>query len=85
MEKRMKVFLLEHLHLHRDGSEDVKTIGIYSTRAVAVAATKRLAKQPGFRKYPKIRNPLVEDYASGFYINEYTINQDNWAEGFVKG
>jgi homoserine kinase type II len=71
------VFLLQHLHLHPNGEEDVSCIGIYRTREAAEAAVARLKSQPGFRDNPGI----VED-GSGFYIDRYKLDQDNWSEGF---
>lgn len=70
------VFLLEHVH--RDGDEDVKSIGIYRSREAAEEAVARLKSQPGFRDHPGI----VED-GSGFYINRYELDMDHWSEGFV--
>ena len=74
----MKVaFLLEHVH-SLAGGEEVKTIGIYSSRVEAEAAVARLACQPGFADAPS-----VVDDGDGFYISKYEIDRDNWGEGFV--
>ena len=65
------VFLLEHINVGADGSEDVKTLGIYGTRASAEAAIVRARKRPGFADAP-----------DGFNIDEYVIDEDEWVEGF---
>jgi len=72
------VFLLEHLHTLADGCENIKTIGVYSSRTAAEVAISRLRAQPGFADAPH----LVEDN-DGFYISGYEIDEDNWREGFV--
>ena len=38
------VFVLQHLHSREDGVEDVKFIGVYSTRENAQAAAARLGR-----------------------------------------
>ena len=67
-----EVFVLHHTHEFEDGSESVKLIGVYSTRSSAEAAIRRLASQPGFAALP-----------SGFTIDVYKLDEDNWKEGFV--
>lgn len=67
-----EVFLVQHVHLLDEGEEDVKTIGIYSTREAAQQAVERLRCQPGFRDTPE-----------GFTIDLYWVNQDGWEEGYV--
>ena len=80
-----KAFLLEHLHIDADENENLKTIGIYSSYEEAKQAIARLSDQPGFSDYPKLINPSVDDYISGFYLEEYEIGKDEWKEGFVVG
>ena len=77
------VFLLQHLHTLPSGEEDVKSIGVYSTLELAREAVSRLKAAPGFRDHPMVIDPLEDDSTDGFYIDEYTIDQDNWAEGYV--
>jgi hypothetical protein len=77
------VFTLQHLHVFPDGQECNKFIGVYSNEVSAKAAVERLKIQPGFCDHPKIIDPLLEDYISGFYIDEYSIDKDHWAEGYV--
>ncbi len=70
--KYSEVFVLQHV-AHEDApNEDIKLIGVYSSRKMAEAAIDRLSKQPGFCDYPQ-----------GFYIDSHIINRDHWEEGFV--
>lgn len=66
------VFVLQHVHSRDDGGEDVKFIGVYSSHENAQAAVARLARLPGFADAP-----------NGFHIDEYRVDQDHWAEGYV--
>ena len=77
------VFVVQHLHLLPNGEESVLFIGVYQSRESAEAATKRLALQPGFCKHPNIIDPSISDEEQGFYIDQYALDQDNWAEGFA--
>ena len=78
-----RVFLLQHLHLLNDDDEDVKTLGIYSTRETALAAVERFRKLPGFCDTPQMADPSLPGVAEGFYIDEFEVDQDSWDEGFV--
>jgi hypothetical protein len=66
------VFVLQHVHSREDGVEDVKFIGVYSSHEKAQAAVARLGRLPGFADAP-----------DGFHIDEYRLDQDQWAEGYV--
>jgi|SRR5215469_9394065 len=68
----MDVFLLWHVHEFPDGEEDAKLIGVYSSHDSAEEAQRRVATQPGFRDVP-----------AGFCIDCYTVDEDNWREGYV--
>ena len=65
------VFVLQHVH-EREGVEDVKFIGVYSSLDKARAAEARLRERPGFSDEP-----------DGFHIDEYPLDQDQWSEGYV--
>jgi hypothetical protein len=68
------VYVVQHVHTAQDGEEeDVKFIGVYSTRSNADAAVNRLRLLPGFCDHP-----------SGFEVTEYKIDQDHWIEGFIR-
>ena len=68
----MDVFIVQHVHVLEDEEEDVKLIGVYSTRTAAEAAIQRLTLRPGFCDSPE-----------GFSIDLYRVDQDSWEEGFV--
>jgi hypothetical protein len=68
----MEVFVLQHVHTFDDGEEDVKMIGVYSSRGQAEAAVERLSVQPGFNDTPE-----------GFEIDPYVLDKDHWTEGYV--
>lgn len=67
-----EVFTLHHVHEAPDGDDDTKLIGVYSTEAAARAAIQRLKTLPGFR-----------DHVEGFCVTPYTIDKDEWTEGFI--
>ena len=69
-----RVYVLQHLHESDGGAEDVKLIGVYSSRENAQAAVARLRQAPGFRDAP-----------AGFHIDEYGVDRDQWAEGYSAG
>ncbi len=77
-----RVFLLQHLHLLNGDEEDVKTLGIYSTRAAGLAAVERFRKLPGFRDVPQIADTSAPGQAEGFYLDEFKLDQDSWPEGY---
>ena len=66
------VFVVQHVHESEYGGEDVKLIGVYSTRETAEAAVERSSRLPGF-----------SDASGGFYIDEYRLDRDHWVEGYV--
>lgn len=66
------VYLVQHVHRMVDGSEDVKVIGVFRTRASARDATRTLRKEPGFRSAPR-----------GFNIDRYEMGKICWREGFA--
>ena len=65
-------FVVQHVHELGDDCEDVKLIGVYSSREQAEAAVARLRSSPGFRDAPH-----------GFSVDPYEIDRDHWVEGFV--
>ena len=66
------VFVVQHVHSREDGVEDVKFIGVYSSREKAQEAVARMGRLPGFADAP-----------DGFHIDEYRVDQDQWVEGYV--
>lgn len=71
-EEPQRVFLLWHSHGKGDGKTDDKLLGVYSSRARAEERWQRALALPGFRDVPE-----------GFLIDEYVVDHDQWAEGFV--
>ena len=69
-ENRQVVLVLLHSH-ELDECEEIKLIGVYTSRELAEDATRRLRDQPGFRLYP-----------DGFHVGGYPLNTDYWAKGF---
>jgi hypothetical protein len=69
-----KVWLLWHVREFEDGHDDIKLIGVYSTRAKARAAKLLVCDQPGFRQLPK-----------GFVISDHDVDPERvgWPEGYV--
>jgi len=70
--ERAEVFVVQHVHEFEDGEEDVKMIGVYSTRQRAQEAVERTRALPGFRDAP-----------DGFHIDRYLLDQDHWTEGYI--
>jgi hypothetical protein len=75
------VYLLHHITIHHENDEDLKLIGVFSSRELAKEAILQLSEKPGF----KGRSELQVEYGdeSGFYISEYHLNQLEWQEGFI--
>lgn len=76
-------FLLQHLHVVAEGDESIKVIGLYASRQDALLAIDRLVTQPGFSDHPELIDPLESGFVSGFYLDEYEVGKDHWAEGFM--
>ena len=70
----MKVYLLQHMYEYGDNlqHEEIKTIGIYSSRQKAEKVVDIYQDLPGFSTRG----------VECFYIDEYEIDQDHWSEGF---
>ncbi|MDL2285886.1 hypothetical protein LJC24_00410 [Desulfococcaceae bacterium OttesenSCG-928-F15] len=67
-----KVYLLWHILRADSGAEEEKLIGVYSSKQSARIAIHEYIKKDGFKDSPE-----------GFEIVEYTIDKDEWQEGFV--
>ena len=77
------VFLVQHLHIQPDESEDIKIIGIYTSSEAALEAIERAKILTGFADYPQLINPLKDEEENGFYIDEYSLDEDHWTDGYV--
>ena len=69
----MDVFVVQHVHEREDESEDVKLIGVYSSRDAATTAVERLGRLPGFCDTP-----------DGFHIDRFSVDEDHWVSGFIR-
>lgn len=67
----MKVYLLFHEY-EVDGDEDLKVLGVFSSRAAAEAAVDKYRKLDGFSLYP-----------NEFHIDGYELNVEHWTSGFM--
>lgn len=68
------VYLLWHTHFSEklENGEDVKLIGVYSTRVLAEEAKSRSSLLEGFK-----------DNLDGFEISKHKVDEDNWTSGFI--
>jgi hypothetical protein len=66
------VYLLQHIARTGSDDEDVKTLGIYSSKEKATLAVRHFKNLAGFKQYP-----------NGFHIDRYRLNHPTWTEGFV--
>lgn len=67
-----KVYILWHSHPLPSGEDSDILIGVYLSTDEASAAQARVSAKPGFVDHP-----------DGFLIEEMTMNEDHWKDGFV--
>ena len=82
----MILYIVEHLHILYDDVEDIKFLGVFSTKEKAEKAIQILSKQPGFKDFPKIidDNDIENDVIEGFYITKVVVDEiAEWKEGFT--
>ena len=82
----MILYIVEHLHILYDDVEDIKFLGVFSTKEKAEKAIQMLSKQPGFKDFPKIidDNDIENDVIEGFYIIKVVVDEiAEWKEGFT--
>lgn len=70
------VYILQHSYeVGEDGQfDEIKMIGVYSSRESAEKTIARYKMLSGFKDYP----------ISCFYISKYEIDKDHWTDGFIK-
>jgi hypothetical protein len=68
------VYVLWHIHTHEDlpGGENVKRLGVYTSKENAEEAQKRAEKLVGFK-----------DHLDGFEISCSELDKDEWTSGFI--
>jgi hypothetical protein len=64
-------FVVFHARVKDLDNEDIKLIGIFSSKQTAEAAVTKAKDLSGFC-----------DHQNGFSISEYTIDEIHWSEGF---
>jgi hypothetical protein len=69
--KLRSAFVVQHVHVLPDGVEDVKLVGVYSSRRTADDAILRTRLLEGFKDAP-----------DGFFVDEYALDKDAWQEGY---
>lgn len=70
-----KVYLLQHVYQYGTNHEydEVKVLGIYSSREGAERAISSYKRLPGFRNFSD----------ECFVIDMYELNKGEWREGFI--
>ena len=77
----MILYIVEHLHILYDDVEDIKFLGVFSTKEKAEKAIQILSKQPGFKDFPKI---IDDNDIEDFYIIKVVVDEiAEWKEGFT--
>lgn len=61
------VYIVQHVRAEKSGDEDVRLVGIYSSKEAAKNAVLRAGMQPDFRRFPQ-----------GFKIAKYALDKDQW-------
>ena len=64
------VYILHHCY-EDETHKDTKLIGVFTSNGHAEKAVEMMRSLPGFRDCPE-----------GFVVDEYKLNEINWAEGF---
>jgi len=72
MQNLKKLFLLYYIFEFKDGHEDVKIIGAFSSKKKAKTALTNIKKIPELKKARKY-----------FFIHENSIGRISWEEGFI--
>ena len=65
------IYVLLHEY-ELDGYDQTKTLGVYSSHALAEKAQAYFSQQEGFRDYP-----------DGFVVHKCRLDQNLWSEGFI--
>jgi hypothetical protein len=65
-----QVYLLHHIRIIED-HEDVKLLGVFSSRELAERAKERALNLPGFKDSP-----------DGFSVDKYLVDRMGWTAGY---
>ena len=68
---QVSVYIVHHVHAETGRDDDVRMIGVYSSKDAAKNAVLRARMQPGFRRFP-----------NGFKIAKHALDKDLLTEGF---
>ncbi|MBR1375199.1 MAG: hypothetical protein IJ566_03855 [Cardiobacteriaceae bacterium] len=71
-EKEKIIYVLMHSYEDAEDNEYTKLLGVYSNLELAIKEKERYSKLPGFRNMQE-----------NLYIDEFTINDKRWEDGFV--
>ena len=66
-----EICVVQHSY-DREGCEEIKFIGAYTSEDAAQEAISRARHQVGFLDHP-----------TDFHISRYELGKDHWTEGFV--
>ncbi|MFI1658264.1 hypothetical protein ACH4ZU_25635 [Streptomyces sp. NPDC020472] len=64
----------ESVFIDEQDGDDVKLLGVYSSRAKAEERIRRARLLPGFADEPEC-----------FVVDDYTLDEDEWPDGFETG
>ncbi|MCR6660710.1 MAG: hypothetical protein NVV72_15690 [Asticcacaulis sp.] len=66
-----QVYLLHHTRRVSEDHEDIKLLGVFSSRELAERAKERALNLPGFKDSP-----------DGFSVDKYIIDRMGWTAGY---
>jgi hypothetical protein len=75
----MKLFVLSYVNWETALDGEPIFLGVFSSRDNIEAALRQLREQPGFRDHP---GWFAEGQARGFKVDEVTVDDVAWKDGF---
>lgn len=66
---QISIYIVHHVRAEAGHPDDVRMIGVYSSKDAAKNAVQRARMQPDFRRFP-----------TGFKISKHALDKDLWAE-----
>ena len=66
------VYIVQHVRAEKGRGEDIRLVGVYSSKDAARNAVLRAGLQPDFRRFP-----------NGFKISKHPLDKDQWPAGFA--